>query len=137
MNVATEAPTITRAQARNALQVLNDLLGSVTPAVDAAPHSLGRAAASALHDLQDIVAGELGLEVIGSCECGVIVFDGDDYLHTRDGCSLCADCRPTDADLARIAAIQAACPNGDEDCEAQSEDDHARCSPQTDRTEST
>lgn len=129
-----QEPTITRDQARNALECIAATVKTAFHAIEAAPYGAAKPAASALSMLEESVAGELGLEVIGHCECGVMIFDGDDYIHTRDGCNLCAECRPSDEDLAKIAAIQAACPKGDPECEAQTEDDdHGRCWSESER----
>lgn len=126
--------TITRDQAREALTCVEGVVKTALMALEKAPYGAAAKAVRALDTLPESVACELGLEVIGNCECGVIIFDGDDHIRTRDHCLLCAECRPSDEDLARIAAIQAACPKGDPECDAQTEDDdHGFCWSAADR----
>lgn len=131
----TTEPTITRDQAREALARVEDVVKTALSALEAAPYGVARRAVSALDALPESVACELGVEVIGNCEgCRTIIFDGDDHIHTNDGCWLCTDCRPTDEELVKIAAIQAACPKGDPECCAQTEgDDHGHCWSQDER----
>ena len=131
-----EENQITRAHAREALARVEEVVKTALIALESAPYGTSLRAVKALDTLPESVACELGLEVIGNCECGTMIFDGDDYIQTRDGCNLCAECRPSDEEMAKIAAIQAACPKGDPECEAQtSDDDHGRCWGPEDRNE--
>lgn len=130
----SEKATITRAQAREALLCIDAVIDLVTPALNAAPYAQAKIAFDALRSMPEAVAGELGLEVVGACEgCQTTIFDGDDHIVTNDMCWLCAECRPTDAEMAALRAIQEACPKQDPECEAQAADDHDRCMTQAER----
>lgn len=119
---------ITRDQAREALRSIDAACKEIAPALDAAPHGLARHAVDALNRLSSSVATALGVEVIGDCEgCQTKIFDGDDHILTTDGCWLCMECKPDDEHLERLRAIQANCPKGDPECEAQTHEDHERC----------
>ena len=124
-----ETPTITRSQAREALLRVEEVAKIANAALNTAPYGEAHRAIKSLDALHESVACELGLEILGTCEgCNALVCEGDDHIHTNDGCWLCTECRPSDADLERIRAIQAACPKGDPECSAQTEgDDHGFC----------
>ncbi len=120
--------TITRDQARAALKAVEAASESIAAALNAAPYQIAAPAVRDLDSLPESIAAELGLEVVGCCEgCEAIILDGDDYIHTLDGCDLCEDCKPDEAHIAKLREIQANCPKADPDCHAQGEDDHGDC----------
>lgn len=125
---------ITRTQVREALSRVEEAVKVSLDALKHAPYGEASRAVRALDALPESVACELGLDLLGHCEgCSTLVCDGDDHILTDDGW-LCVECRPSDEELERIRAIQAACPKGDPECGAQTaDDDHGRCWTQEER----